>query len=328
MSTVEISISSGRGGIEPLILDFLAYLELERGLSRNTLDAYRCDLQQFGEFLDRRAIDACQAQHGDLAAFLSELSGATDATELGGRREERARRRPPAAAATLGRKVACLRSFYRHLRREGAIEHDPTAELRGPRKSQRLPRVLSREEVARLLREPKGTEPLALRDRALLEVMYACGLRVSEAIGLDVADVDLDEGMLRARGKGSKERLVPIGRQAVGALRVYCNRGRPTLLGARVESKLFVNRRGAGLTRQGLYKIVQGHARGAGMQERMSPHTLRHSFATHLLAGGCDLRSLQEMLGHADLATTQVYTQLSADRLKDAYFSAHPRASR
>jgi integrase/recombinase XerD len=328
MNTVDISESPARVGIEPLILDFLAYLELERGLSRNTLEAYRCDLLQFGEFLDRRAIDACQAQHGDLAAFLSELSGATDGTETGGQRQAGAPRRPPAAAATLGRKVACLRSFYRHLRREGAIEHDPTAELRGPRKSQRLPRVLSREEVARLLREPKGTEPLALRDRALLEVMYACGLRVSEAIGLDVADVDLDEGMLRARGKGSKERLVPIGRQAVGALRVYCNRGRPTLLGARVESRLFVNRRGAGLTRQGLYKIVQGHAHGAGMRERMSPHTLRHSFATHLLAGGCDLRSLQEMLGHADLATTQVYTQLSADRLKDAYFSAHPRASR
>jgi len=328
MNTVDISQSPGRVGIEPLILDFLAYLELERGLSRNTLEAYRCDLLQFGEFLDRRAIDACQAQHGDLAAFLSELSGATDGADTGGQRQGGAPRRAPAAAATLGRKVACLRSFYRHLRREGAIEHDPTAELRGPRKSQRLPRVLSRQEVARLLREPKGTEPLALRDRALLEVMYACGLRVSEAIGLDVTDVDLDEGMLRARGKGSKERLVPIGRQAVGALRVYCKRGRPTLLGARVESRLFVNRRGAGLTRQGLYKIVQGHARGAGMQERMSPHTLRHSFATHLLAGGCDLRSLQEMLGHADLATTQVYTQLSADRLKDAYFSAHPRASR
>jgi integrase/recombinase XerD len=328
MNTVEISESPGRVGLEPLILDFLAYLELERGLSRNTLAAYRCGLLQFGEFLDRRAIDACQARHGDLAAFLSELSGATDGAGTGVQRPGGAPRRPPAAAATLGRKVACLRSFYRHLRREGAIEHDPTAELRGPRKSQRLPRVLSREEVARLLREPRGTEPLALRDRALLEVMYACGLRVSEAIGLDVTDVDLDEGMLRARGKGSKERLVPIGRQAVGALRVYCNRGRPTLLGARVESRLFVNRRGAGLTRQGLYKIVQGHARGAGMQERMSPHTLRHSFATHLLAGGCDLRSLQEMLGHADLATTQVYTQLSADRLKDAYFSAHPRASR
>jgi integrase/recombinase XerD len=157
--------------------------------------------------------------------------------------------------------------------------------------------------------------------------MYACGLRVSEVTGLEVSDIDLDEGMLRARGKGSKERLVPIGRHAASAVSAYCTRGRPALLGARVESKLFLNRRGGGLSRQGLYKIVQGHARGAGLEERMSPHTLRHSFATHLLAGGCDLRSLQEMLGHADLATTQVYTHLSAERLKDAYFSAHPRAS-
>jgi integrase/recombinase XerD len=325
---VDISLSSERAGIGPLVLDFLAYLELERGLSRNTLEAYRCDLLQFGDFLDRRGIDARDAKHGDLAAFLSELSGAPQGAEARGNGQESPPPRQPAAAATLGRKVACLRSFYRHLRREGTIEHDPTAELRGPRKSQRLPRVLSREEVARLLREPQGTEPLALRDRALLEVMYACGLRVSEAIGLDLGDVDLEEGMLRARGKGSKERLVPIGRQAIGALQAYCIRGRPALVGARVDSRLFVNRRGSGLTRQGLYKIVQGHARRAGMEERMSPHTLRHSFATHLLAGGCDLRSLQEMLGHADLATTQVYTQLSADRLKDAYFSAHPRASR
>jgi integrase/recombinase XerD len=169
---------------------------------------------------------------------------------------------------------------------------------------------------------------LALRDRALLEVMYACGLRVSEAIGLELTDIDLDERTLRARGKGSKERLVPVGRQAVTAVRGYCRNGRPVLLGAKVETRLFLNRRGSRLTRQGLYKIIQAHARGAGLSERMSPHTLRHSFATHLLAGGCDLRSLQEMLGHADLATTQVYTHLSAERLKDAYFSAHPRASR
>src|SRR6202011_2012462 len=209
----------------------------------------------------------------------------------------------------------------------GTIEHDPTAELRGPPKTQRLPRVLSREEVLALLSQPTGTEPLALRDRALLEVMYACGLRVSEAIGLELGDVDLEEAILCARGKGSKERLVPIGRQAVAALRGYGRAGRPALLGAKVESRLFLNSRGSPLTRQGLYKIVQGHARGAGLQERMSPHTLRHSFATHLLAGGCDLRSLQEMLGHADLAPTQVYTHLSAERLKDAYFSAHPRAS-
>jgi integrase/recombinase XerD len=302
-------------GIEGEILDFLAYLELERGLSRNTLEAYRSDLQQFGEFLRRRGLTLAATRHGDLAAFLSELaSGGPE--------------RPPVAPSTLARKVAALRSFYRHLRREGALEHDPTADLRGPRKTRTLPRVLTREEVTRLLGEPRGAEPGALRDRALLEVMYACGLRASEATGLELADVDLDEGVLCARGKGSKERLVPIGRQAVGALRAYCRSGRPALIGARAESCVFVNRRGTRLTRQGLYKIIQGHARRAGLQERMSPHTLRHTFATHLLAGGCDLRSLQEMLGHADLATTQVYTHLSAERLKDAYFSAHPRASR
>jgi len=313
VSSPEILVVSS--SMERLILDFLAYLELERGLARNTLEAYRSDLLQFGEFLDRRGLSVMEVQHGDLAAFLSELA-------------LRDGERQPVAAATLARKVACLRSFYRHLRREGAIEHDPTAELRGPQKTQRLPRVLTRGEVTRLLCEPKGTEPRALRDRALLELMYACGLRASEAVGLELADIDVEEGVLRARGKGSKERLVPIGRQALGALDSYLRRGRPALVGLRVESRLFVNSRGSGLTRQGLYKIVQGHAHGAGLEEKMSPHTLRHTFATHLLAGGCDLRSLQEMLGHADLATTQVYTHLSAERLKDAYFNAHPRASR
>jgi integrase/recombinase XerD len=301
-------------GIERLLLDFLAYLELERGLSRNTLEAYRSDLLQFGRFLERRGLSVVEVGHGDLAAFLSELA-------------EGARERSPVAAATLQRKAACLRSFYRHLRREGLLEHDPTAELRGPPRTKRLPLVLSREEVGMLLHEPKGSEPRALRDRALLEVMYACGLRASEAVGLQLADVDLEEGMLRARGKGSKERVVPVGRQAVVALRAYLRHGRPALVGVKVvESHLFVNRRGSGLTRQGLYKIIQGHAARVGLKDRMSPHTLRHTFATHLLAGGCDLRSLQEMLGHADLATTQVYTHLSSERLKDAYFSAHPRA--
>ncbi len=301
--------------IEPLILDFLAYLELERGLSRNTLEAYRSDLLQFGGYLDGRGLSALEVGHREIAAFLSELADGS-----GGR--------PPVAASTLGRKMACLRSFYRHLRREEEIDHDPTAELRGPRKPQRLPRVLTRDEVNRLLSQPRGTDPLAARDRALLELMYACGLRASEAVGLELGDVDLEEGLLRARGKGSKERLVPIGRQAMGALTAYCRSARPALLGTGVRPQLFLNRRGGPLTRQGLYKIVQGHARSAGLAERMSPHTLRHSFATHLLAGGCDLRSLQEMLGHADLATTQVYTHLSAERLKDAYFGAHPRASR
>jgi integrase/recombinase XerD len=156
--------------------------------------------------------------------------------------------------------------------------------------------------------------------------MYACGLRASEAIELEVGDIDLRHGVLRARGKGSKERLVPVGREAVGAVRAYLQRGRPELVGLREERRLFVNRRGGGLTRQGLYKIVQRHARSVGLADKMSPHTLRHTFATHLLAGGCDLRAVQEMLGHADIATTQIYTHLSAERLKDVYFAAHPRA--
>jgi integrase/recombinase XerD len=299
---------------ERLIGDFLAYLELERGLSRNTLDAYRSDLHQLDVYLTRTGLSVERAAHGDLADFLGELAEGRDG-------------RAPVAATTLGRKVACLRSFYRHLRREELIDHDPTADLHGPRKPQRLPRVLSREEVRRLLEQPRGASPLAQRDRALLEVMYACGLRASEAVGLEVRDLDLEEGLLSARGKGSKERIVPVGRQALAALSIYLRDGRAELIGTRVQGKLLVNHRGGPLTRQGLYKIVQGHARRAGLQEKMSPHTLRHTFATHLLAGGCDLRSLQEMLGHADLATTQVYTHLSADRLKDAYFGAHPRAS-
>jgi integrase/recombinase XerD len=295
------------------VLDFLAYLEFERGLSRNTLEAYRSDLLQFGHFLVRHELDATSVAHTQLAHFLAELA-AGDAD------------RPPVAPATIQRKTACLRSFYRHLRREEIIAHDPTADLRSPRKSQRLPQVLSRDEVAALLAAPRGNEPAALRDRALLEVMYACGLRASEAVDLTVAGVDLRAGIVRARGKGSKERLIPIGREAVSAARTYLEHGRPKLVGMREERHLFVNHRGTGLTRQGLYKIVQRHARAAGLEGRMSPHTLRHTFATHLLAGGCDLRSLQEMLGHADVATTQIYTHLSADRLKDVYFKAHPRA--
>jgi integrase/recombinase XerD len=296
-----------------LVLDFLAYLELERGLSRNTLEAYRSDLLQFGEFLTRRGLDPLRCRPSDLAAFISELAEGRDG-------------RKPVASATLQRKIACLRSFYRHLRREQIIDHDPTSELRGPRQRARLPRVLSRDEVQSLLAQPRGNSPAALRDRALLETMYACGLRASEAIGLELSELDLEAGILRARGKGSKERIVPIGSKAIETLAVYVERARPRLVGLSDEPRVFVNLRGGGLSRQGLYKIVQRHARSAGLEQRMSPHTLRHTFATHLLAGGCDLRSLQEMLGHADIGTTQIYTHLSADRLRDVYFDAHPRA--
>jgi integrase/recombinase XerD len=311
MATTEVSAATPR--LTELMLEFLGHLELERGLSRNTLEAYRSDLEQYGEYLGRRGLDPLAIGSADLAAFVSELAAGRD-----GRR--------PVAPATLQRKIACLRSFYRHLRREQLIEHDPASDLRAPRARARLPDVLSRDDVARLLSQPRGATPTALRDRALLETMYACGLRASEAIGLELSDIDLEAGILRARGKGSKERLVPVGSKAVGSLRTYLEKGRPRLVGIGEEPHVFVNHRGAGLSRQGLYKIVQRHATAAGLAHRMSPHTLRHTFATHLLAGGCDLRSLQEMLGHADIATTQIYTHLSADRLRDVYFDAHPRA--
>ena len=309
---------SARAAIEPLLLDFLAYLELERGLSRNTLEAYRSDLLQFGELpRPARAVGRRPRGHPRRSRRRSshELARAASCARAG-------------AAATLGRKVACLRSFYRHLRREGLIEHDPTADLHGPRKTQRLPRVLT----------PPGGGAAAAR---------AEGHRAARAARPRAARADVRVRAARVRGDRPRARRrrpraghAARARQGLqGAARAdrppgdrgadapTARAGARALVGARSESKLFVNRRGGGLTRQGLYKIVQGHARGAGLEERMSPHTLRHSFATHLLAGGCDLRSLQEMLGHADLATTQVYTHLSAERLKDAYFSAHPRAT-
>ena len=186
--------------------------------------------------------------------------------------------------------------------------------------------MLTYAEVKRLLESVDGGDAIALRDRALLEVMYGCGLRASEAVGLDVNDVDLRRGFVRPHGKGNKERIVPLGREAAAAVKRYLRAGRPELIGSRPRSKLFVNFRGGPLTRQGLYKIIRRHAKEVGLEGKMSPHTLRHSFATHLLSGGCDLRSVQEMLGHSDVATTQLYTHLSGERIKEVYFKAHPRA--
>jgi integrase/recombinase XerD len=298
---------------EALVLDFLAYLEFERGLSRNTLDAYRTDLLQYGAFLARRHRSATDADRGDVADFLADL-----ATGNG---------QPACSPATVNRKTACLRSFYRHLRREELVTEDPTASLSPPAKSRKLPRVLSYAEVKRLLESVSGGDPIQLRDRALLEVMYGCGLRASEVVGLDVNDVDLRRSFVRPHGKGNKERIVPLGREAASAVKRYLRAGRPNLVGARPVSRLFVNFRGGPLTRQGLYKVIHRHAAEVGLAGRMSPHTLRHSFATHLLAGGCDLRSVQEMLGHADVATTQLYTHLSGERIREVYFKAHPRAT-
>lgn len=305
------SVSRERSRYESLVLDFLAYLEFERGLSRNTLSAYRTDLLQLGDFLEARASTVRSASTQDLSEFLSSLAEGPS-----GHR----------SAATINRKAACLRSFYKHLRREEIVVDDPTANLAVPRRRRRLPEVLSHTEVQKLLSTPQGDDSITRRDRALLEVMYACGLRASEVISLKVGDIDFRQGLVRTEGKGSKERLVPIGNKALTAVRSYISGPRAELLRSPEEKVLFVNFRGGPLTRQGLYKIIRRRASEAGLADKMSPHTLRHSFATHLLSGGCDLRSVQEMLGHADLATTQLYTHLSGEDLKQAYFEAHPRA--
>lgn len=298
---------------EAFLLDFLAHLELERGLSRHTLEAYRTDLLQYGNYLGEHDLDPLKVKAGDLLTYVATLAdGEGD--------------RPPGTPATVRRKTAALRSFYRHLRREELLHDDPTAGIITPKRARRLPKVLEYPEVERLLKAPRGNEPTAVRDRAILEVMYACGLRASETIGLEWTDIDLEEAVLRAHGKGAKQRLVPLGRQAAAALTAYMRSARPALAGNGESAALFLNYRGRPLSRQGLYKIVRTHARAAGLDAGIGPHTLRHSFATHLLSGGCDLRALQEMLGHADISTTQVYTHLSGERLKEAYFSAHPRA--
>lgn len=293
---------------EDLLLEFLQYLEFEARSSENTLIAYRTDLMQFGAWLKKHGVSATEVTQPLVVEYLEGLA----ATQIAG--------------TTMHRKLSSMRSFYLHLRRESIVDFDPTADVKAPAQSKKLPSVLSRGEVSRLIDQVRGTDAIAARDRALLELMYASGLRVSEVIGLEVSDIDFDEGLLRARGKGSKERLVPVGRQALTSINVYLRGGRTELTHDAPQKYLFVNFRGDQLTRQGLYKIVRKYAERAGLAGRMSPHTLRHTFATHLLSGGCDLRSVQEMLGHADVSTTQTYTHLSTERLKDVYFTAHPRA--
>jgi integrase/recombinase XerD len=291
-----------------LLLDFLGSLELERGLSRNTLEAYRTDLLQLIAKFEGTGLTLREAEHSDLAGWLDEVAA-------GG-----------VSNATIRRKLACLRTFYRWLRREELISSDPTSGLVSPSRDLRLPKVLTRGEVERLLSMPDGDGPAALRDRALLETMYACGLRSTETVELELSRLDLELRIVKVMGKGQKERIVPLGGPAAAALEAWIELGRPLLVGIREERRVFVNMRGGALTRQGLYGIVGTHAKAAGLADRMTPHTLRHSFATHLLSGGCDLRALQEMLGHADAATTQIYTHLSVEDLRDTYFEAHPRS--
>jgi integrase/recombinase XerD len=230
------------------------------------------------------------------------------------------------AATTIARRVAALRGFYRHQVLLGTRSDNPAAELDLPKRRRTLPRTLSPGEVERLIEAANGTAPRTLRDRALVELLYGAGLRVSEAVGLERNGVDLEQRLVRCIGKGSKERVVPIGREAVEALRRYLSRGRP-YLDARHRPELFLNARGGGLTRSGAFLILRRLAETAGLEPgRVHPHLLRHSFATHLLEGGADLRSVQEMLGHADLSTTELYTHVSDRRRRELYFQAHPHA--
>jgi integrase/recombinase XerD len=304
-------------GLDDPIDRFLDYLAVERGLSRNTLDAYRRDLQRYRSFLGGRGVpDATRAGEADIAAFVAHLSGSEYAPGKAYR------------PSSVARALAAVRSLHRFLVREGEAEDDPAEGVARPRVPRNLPRPLTVDEVAALVAAPGEDGTVGLRDRAILETLYGAGLRISELVALDVDDVDLEEGSVRAVGKGSRERVVPLGRYAVQALEAYITRLRPALAGPASRGALFLNRRGGRLTRQGTTNIIKASARRAGIRRRVTPHMLRHSFATHLLEGGADVRVVQELLGHANLATTQIYTLVTEDRLRDVYFTSHPRARR
>jgi integrase/recombinase XerD len=290
------------------VAGFLQALLLERGLAENTVAAYRRDLAQLEDFLRVAGRSVGEATPDDLRAFLAAGDW-----------------RP----ATRARKTAAVRALYRHLLLAGAVGADPAARLAPPRPELGLPDTLSQEQAERLVTRPGGG-PAGLRDRALLEVLYGAGLRASEVLSLRLQDVDLEVGFVRVIGKGDKERVVPLGRPGVAAVTSYLQRGRPFLgrPGLLKPPQLFLNQRGRVLSRQGLHLIVKRYARESGLGDAVSAHTLRHSFATHLLEGGADLRAVQEMLGHADLSTTQIYTHVTGEHLRRSYHDAHPRARR
>jgi integrase/recombinase XerD len=284
---------------------FLALLAARRAV--RTVDAYKRDLADLAAFLGR---SPAEAGPDDIRSWLADL---------------RARGQAPSSVA---RRAAAARAFYRHLVLIGVRTDNPAAEVELPRRGARLPRTLSPAEVERLIEAANGTTPRSFRDRALVEVLYGAGLRVSEAVGLERGGVDLDNRLVRCIGKGDKERIVPLGRDGTEALRRYLARGRP-YLDRRRRPELFLNAQGGALTRAGAFFILRRLAGKAGLDpQRVHPHILRHSFATHLLEGGADLRSVQEMLGHADLGTTELYTHVSDRRRRDTYFSAHPHARR
>lgn len=327
-------------GAEAALDRYLTHLTVERGLARHTLEAYSRDLLVFLDAVAaargrREPPEPSHLDRTDVLAFLK----AQSARGL--------------SARSVARRMSAVRGFVAFLRREGTLVADPTADLAPPRQARRLPRGLTAAEVRRLLAAPEADDPLALRDRAILELLYASGLRVSELVTLPILRLDLAHRLVRPLGKGSKERLVPFGCSAEAALRAYLARGRPALLAParrrgrprasavvggeaagrrraprpRADTLVFLGRSGRGLSRQGAWAIIRGHARRAGITAHLSPHTLRHTFATHLLEGGADLRDVQAMLGHADIRTTEIYTHLTRARLREVYMKHHPRAT-
>jgi integrase/recombinase XerD len=294
--------------------EFLTSIEVEKGYSENTRVAYKNDLGQFLVYLKTRVVPALndwsEVKKDHLVAYILSLKAEREY-----------------ASTTVARKVAAIKSFFHFLVAEGFIRDDPTATLDSPRVKKYLPRAISQEDVEKLLEAPgQSDEPRALRDRAILELLYATGMRVSELVALNEGDVDLPSASVRVLGKGDKERIIPVYDRAVQAVEAYVTKGRVRLLRDAEQRALFLNQRGMRLTRQGLWLIVKGYVKGAGIKVPVTPHTLRHSFATHMLRGGADLRNVQELLGHANIATTQVYTQVSNERLREVYDEAHPRA--
>jgi integrase/recombinase XerD len=295
-----------------LVASFMNYIKVEKGLAANTLAAYELDLRKFEEFAGKRRLSLEALGRDHVVDFLGDLY------------------RQGLDSRTVARNQVSLRNFFRFAVAEGALSADPTLNMESPKARRTLPTYLRMEDVDRLLNQPDPATPQGLRDRAILEVLYSTGLRVSELVHLKVSDMDMRMGCLRCIGKGDKERLVPVGRRALAAVQAYLGKSRPLLLGKRPAGNavpwLFINRFGNRLSRIAIWRLLTAYGRRAGIRARLSPHKLRHSFATHLLERGADLRSVQLMLGHADISTTQIYTHVMQERLKQVYKAHHPRA--
>ncbi len=292
-----------------LLDEFTDSLWLEDGLSRNTLESYRRDLEKFAAWLEKRRDAGLQnATHADIQGYLGEMFTVDHAK-----------------ASSTGRSLSSLKRLYRYLLRQGKIAADPTLQIDAPKLPRQLPKTLTEQDVERLLNAPDTEAPLGLRDRAMLEVLYASGLRVSELVSLKIAQVSMDMGVVRVMGKGSRERLVPLGEEALDWLGRYVSAGRAALLVTKSSDDLFVTARAEAMTRQMFWHLIRKHARNAGIDKPLSPHTLRHAFATHLLNHGADLRVVQMLLGHADISTTQIYTHVARERLKLLHARHHPR---